>query len=160
MYLRIIVPVCLALWLAATVSFSGTGSTYATNDTGIDSTRLVVFCDEINDDWNPVNPVMKIKAGEGVNFLVKLKEGLAVTGMVWDIFKVGPDGKDAEPFKDFLMMSSDPDQKFRYWGTTEKTFFPEPGTYRVYLYPKNRNSDIHKTGNWTDYSAKGELVVE
>lgn len=122
--------------------------------------EAVVFCQEIDDNWNPVKPVTTIKSGEGVNFLVKLTEGIAVTAVVWDIYRVGADGRDEEPFNNVMMSSSDPDQKFRYWGTTEKTYFSNPGTYRVYMYPKNMNSDNFKSGNWEHYSAVGVIVVE
>lgn len=134
--------------------------TVAAAMTKVAGSNNVIFCDYVDDNWNPIGTVTKIKAGQCVNFMVELPSAQKLSTVGWAIYKIKKDGTDGE-FISELMMGAQNDGGTKHFATTEKLCkFETKGKYRVYAidwYERQINSTV---GNYTKYYAKGEIIVE
>ncbi|MEO8211443.1 MAG: hypothetical protein ABI840_12865 [bacterium] len=128
--------------------------------TKVAGSKDVIFCDYADDNWNPIGAVTKIKAGQCINFMVELPASMDLSTVAWEIYKVKKDGTDGD-FISELMMTMNTKDNVKHFATTEKLCkFEKKGKYRVYAidwYKRPVNSTV---GNFSDYYAKGEIIVE
>lgn len=117
----------------------------------------VIFCDDTDDNFNPIKPVASIKAGEGINFLAKLKEGIGAKFFIWAVFEIKADG-DELLFKD-LQQNVD-NETNRWFATVQKTTFSKPGKYAVYMLYQNATNSGMTVNKPTEYYARGVLEVK
>lgn len=117
----------------------------------------VIFCDDTDDKFNPIKPTTTIKAGEGVNFLAKLKDGIGAKFFIWAAFEIRPDG-DEVLYKD--MQENVDNETNRWFATINKTVFQKPGKYAVYMLPQNATNSGMTVNKPTTYYAKGIITVK
>jgi len=117
----------------------------------------VVFCDDTDDKFNPIKPVTQIKAGEGVNFLAKLKEGIGAKFFIWAAFEIKDNG-DEVLYKD--MQENVDNETNRWFATIQKTVFTKPGKYAVYMLQQNATNSGMTVNKPANYYARGVLIVK
>ncbi len=133
--------------------------TPAQTTTGTATQRTVadlIFCDDTDDNFNPLKPVTSINSGDGVNFLARLKEGLGARFFIWAVFEIKSNG-DETFFKD-VQINVD-DETSRWFATVDKTYFPKAGKYAVYMLPQNGTNSGTTVNKPTNYYARGILTV-
>ncbi|MEO8665049.1 MAG: hypothetical protein ABI462_06095 [Ignavibacteria bacterium] len=128
--------------------------------TKVGGSSNVIFCDYVDDNWNPIGAVTRIKAGQCLNFMVEFPSAMDISAVGWEIYKMKKDGTDGEFISEFTMTMGS-HENIKHFATTEKLCkFETKGKYRVYAidwYKRHVNSTI---GNFTEYYAKGEIIVE
>ncbi len=128
--------------------------------TKVAGSNKVIFCDYVDDNWNPIGTVTKIKAGQCLNFMVELPSAQNISTVGWEIFKLKKDGTDGEFISEF-MMGAQNDGGTKRFATTEKLCkFESKGKYRVYAINWDDRQINSTVGNYSKYYAKGEIIVE
>jgi hypothetical protein len=143
---RLIVLLCLFTGFIS-ISKAQTPATPAT----------LVFCDDTDDNFNPIKQVTTINKGDGVNFTARLKDAIGAKLFIWAVFEVKDDG-DEVLFKD--MQENVDNEKNRWFATTQKTYFARPGKYAVYMLPQNATNSGGTVGKPTKFYARGVLTVK
>jgi len=115
----------------------------------------LIFCEDTDNKFNPIKPVTSIAAGEGVNYLVKLKESIGIKAFTWAAYEIKDNG-DEVFFKD--LQENVENEQSHWFATTKKTVFPRPGKYAVYIIPKNTTGAA--IGKPVKYYARGVLTVK
>jgi hypothetical protein len=112
----------------------------------------------IDDNWKPVGPVSRIKAGTCITLFFDSQDKIKNLGsMRWGIFKLDATGRE--------VYVNQKDQgigqlaEWRRLSYEECDEFRTPGTYRIYISSKD-DADVHSGVNNKNYFAKADLVVE
>lgn len=117
----------------------------------------VIFCDDTDDNFNPIKPVTTIKKGDGVNFLAKLKNGIGAKFFIWAVFEIKDDG-DEVLFRD--LQENVGNESNRWFATTQKTYLTKPGKYAVYMLKQNATNSGITVRKPTDFYARGVIEVK
>lgn len=117
----------------------------------------VTFCDDTDDNFNPIKPVTTIKAGQGVNFLAKLKQGIGAKFFIWAVFEIKGDN-DELMIKD--LQENVDNETNRWFATVQKTIFSKPGKYAVYMLQQNATNVGMTSNKPTKFYARGVLEVK
>lgn len=117
----------------------------------------VVFCEDTDDNFNPIRPVTTIRAGESVNFLARLQEGIGAKFFIWAAFEIKSDS-DELLYKD--MQEHVDNETNRWFATIQKTTFSRPGKYAVYMLYQNATNSGMTVKKPTNYYARGVLIVK
>jgi len=101
------------------------------------------FCREVNKDGtckNPANEFSISAEGGTITFLLKNKEGLGTSKVLYKIFSLSDDGK--ETYNNTI--EQDVQAGWNYaW---EEAVFYDPGTYKVLVYDKSEDGTLISTG--------------
>lgn len=124
-----------------------------------DRTQFIIHtCRSIDDNWKPIDPVTKIKAGECIQLFFESKVKLKNMGfMRWGIFKVEPDGR--EVYVNQFDQGIGQLELWRRLSTEVCDEFRTKGKYRIYISTKD-DADAYFAVNSKNYFAKVELMVE
>jgi hypothetical protein len=126
----------------------------------VSGSKNIIFCDYVDDNWNPIGTVTKIKAGQCINLMVELPSSEKIESISWEIFKVNKDGSDGDYITQLMMAMNGP-ESVKHFATTEKLcFFEKKGKYRVYAINWYDRPVNGSTGNFSKYYAKGEIITE
>lgn len=117
----------------------------------------VIFCDDTDDNFNPIKPVTSINKGDGVNFLAKLKNGIGAKFFIWAVFTIKEDG-DEVLWKD--MQENVANETYKWFATTSKTYFTVPGKYAVYMLKQNATNSGMTIRKPTEFYARGVIEVK
>ncbi|MEO8447658.1 MAG: hypothetical protein ABI528_09195, partial [bacterium] len=72
--------------------------------TKVGGSKNIIFCENVDDNWNPIGVVSSIKAGECINLMVELPQAVKNFRTVdWEIFKMNSDGTDAQYVTQLMM---------------------------------------------------------
>lgn len=115
------------------------------------------FSDDTDDNFNPIKPTKSIKKGDGVNFSAKLKEAIGAKFFIWAVFEIKSETEEVL-FKD-LQQNVD-NETYRWFATTDKTYFTKPGKYAVYMLPQNATNSGMTVNKPTTFYARGVLEVK
>jgi hypothetical protein len=120
------------------------------------------FCEQVDDNWNPVNSFTTVNSAAGMNFLAKLDKRVYDQLFMWVIYRIDASGNDTEWVNELSMAVNEPDiweKGARFFCTSQKVYL-QPGSYRVYFIFENDKETHFKKGNLEKYLAKGEIKVE
>ena len=119
------------------------------------SNSTFVFCKSVDDNWNAVGAVPKIKKGDCISFCTKPKNKMYESVMMWVIMRVKNNG--TEEYVNDLQQDAGNDP-YRFLATDNVCEFSAPGKYRIYLFDKTTYDTHHGISN--EYYGKGDLTVE
>jgi hypothetical protein len=119
----------------------------------------LVFCDNTDNDVNPITVYTSASTSTPVNFCIKFptqfKDGGAqVINFGFEIYKI--ENGEEKHVNDFLMRM---DTGFMRYATENGTYFREPGQYVVYVLDARAMQQGYKRGGYTEYFAKNTIDI-
>lgn len=119
----------------------------------------LVFCDNTDNDVNPLTVYTSASTSTPVNFCVKFqtqfKDGYAQTVIFgFEIYKL--ENGEEKHVKDFLMTMN---TGYMRYATENGTYFSEPGQYVVYVLDSRTMQQGYKRGGYTEYFAKNTIDI-
>jgi hypothetical protein len=119
----------------------------------------LIFCDNTDDNVNPITVYTTASTSTPVNFCVKfstqLTDGGAQTiNFGFEIYKL--ENGEEKHVKDFLMRMN---TGYMRYATENGTYFSEPGQYVVYVLDARSMQQGYKRGGYTEYFAKNTIDI-
>ncbi len=149
----------IVLFIHLTLSTIMAQNNHTNSDFPYDRSQFVIHtCESIDDNWNPIGSVTKIKAGGCIQLFFESKIKLKNCGfMRWGIFKVKADGR--EEYVNQLDQGIGQLELWRRLCYQECDAFYEKGHYRIYICTKD-DGDAYFGVNNKNYFSKVDLIVE
>lgn len=120
----------------------------------------LVFCDNTDDNVNPINVLSSAGTSSPVNFCVKFPtqfkdDGNQVVVFAFEVYKVSDSGEEMH-VHDFTMRM---DTGYKRYATEYGYSFSEPGKYVVYCIDYRNIQQGYKLGNYEKYYAKNTITI-